>query len=165
MDTIEIFLQGKGISGIVLVELASNGAVRDIITVAAEHGFKTAEDDKPMVWIEEVEEPLCLDLSLAEAKITHHSRVHVHTCHVIEVTVVFNGQSRAHRFPPSATVGKVKTWAGREFHLSEADAAEHVLQVTGTTAQPTEDVHIGSLVQSSHCSLGFDLIPKQRIQG
>lgn len=165
MDKIEIFLQGKDVSGIVLVELASNGVVRDIIAAAAERGLKIAEDEKPMVWIEEEEEPLGLDLNLAEAKIKRHSRVHVHTCHWIEVAVVFNGQSRTHRFSPSATVGKVKKWAVHEFALPEADAAEHVLQVTGTTTQPDEDVHIGSLVHSPHCSLGFDLIPKTRIQG
>jgi hypothetical protein len=62
-------------------------------------------------------------------------------------------------------VGKVKKWAVREFHLSDTDATDHVLQLAGTTKQPTEDIHIGSFGQASACSLGFDLVPKVRIQG
>lgn len=165
MEAIEIFLQGKDIPNIVLVKLVSDGVVRDIITTAGEHGLKITEDEQPMVWIEDTEEPLGLDLTLAEAGVRSRSRVHVHTCRWVDVTVIYNGQSRGRRFSPSTRVERVATWAVQEFHLPEADAAEHVLQVTGTTDQPNEDVHIGSLVHSPSCSLSFDLIPKTRIQG
>lgn len=165
MDTFDIFLQGKGIPRIALIKLAPDSFVRDIVTEASKHGLQLAENEEPLVWIEEAEEPLRLDLSLADAGIKRHSRVHVHTCHRIEVSVSYNGQSRMRIFPPSATIGKVKNWAVHEFDLSKADAVEHALQLTGTTEQPSEDAHIGTLVDFPHCSLSFYLVPKTRVQG
>lgn len=165
MDKIEIFVQGKGIAGIALVELAGDSVVNDIVTAATHHGLSIVENEKPLIWLEETDEPLNLQMSLVDAKVKNHSRVQVHTCRHIDVTVVFNGQTQSRSFPPSTTVGKVKKWAVREFHLSDADATDHVLQLSGTTTQPSEDIHIGSLVQTSQCSLSFDLLPKSRIQG
>lgn len=165
MDKLEVFVQGKGIAGIALVELASDGVVKDIVTAATHHGLSITENEEPLVWLEEAEEPLSLQTNLVEAKVKNHSRVQVHTCRHIDVMVMYNGQTQSRSFPPSTTVGKVKKWAVREFNLSEADATDHVLQLSGTTTQPTEDIHIGALAQASECSLGFDLLPKSRIQG
>jgi hypothetical protein len=165
VESIEVFLQGKGISQIALVELPLEGRVRDIIDAAIPHGLQVVEAEEVLVWIEGEDEPLHLELTLEEAGIRKHSRVHVHTCHRVEVLVVYNGQTKPRQFSPAQTIARVKQWADHEFELSETDATDHVLQVSGTTNQPREDVHIGALVQYPHCSIGFDLVPKSRVQG
>ena len=93
-------------------------------------------------------------------------RLHVTRCRHIEVTVRFNGEDAARRFPPSATVERVRRWAARRaFHLSPRDAAEHVLQIQGTTIRPDRDVHIGTLTKGETCAVAFDLVPCKRVEG
>ena len=83
------------------------------------------------------------------------------------MTVNFNVDQKTKTFPPSATVGRVKKWAVGEhgFDLKGVDATEHLLQLCGSTDRPDEDIHIGTLVTAPACSLCFDLVPKQRIEG
>ena len=92
-------------------------------------------------------------------------RVHLHRSREVRVTVRFNGSEHQHEFSPSATVAKVKRWAVHEFGMTEADAAEHVLQVTGTSERPSVEAHIGSLAPFPHCKVSFDLVPAHRING
>lgn len=164
-ETIKVFLQGKGMSQIELVDLPADGQVGEILKAARPFGVQATEGEDLLVWLEGMDEPLGLELTIAEAGIRKHSRVHVHTCQHVEVTVLYNGQPQARQFSPAQTVEKVKQWADHAFHLSEMDAADHVLQVTGTTNQPAEDTHVGTLVHPPHCSISFDLVPKSRVQG
>lgn len=165
VESIEIFLQGKGISQIALVELPAGGRVRDIIDAARPHGLQVVNAEELLVWIEGEDEPLPLDLTLAEAGIHKHSRVQVHTCQRVDVAVRFNGTMKSRHFSPSQTIEKVTRWANYEFGITGAEATRHVLQVTGTTDQPREDTHIGALVHYPQCSISFDLVPKARFQG
>jgi hypothetical protein len=165
VEEIEVFLQGRGISQIALVQLPADSRVRDIINAARPHGLQVVEDEEVLIWIEGEDEPLHLELTLTEAGIRKHSRVHVHNCHTVQVAVTFNGQSKTRHFSPAQTIEKVKQWADHEFELSQADATDHVLQVSGTTDQPSEEVHVGALVHYPDCSIGFDLVPKSRVQG
>jgi hypothetical protein len=81
-------------------------------------------------------------------------------------TIRFNGENTTRRFPPSATVERVRRWAARRaFHLSPRDAAEHVLQIQGTTIRPDRDAHIGTLTQGHTCAVAFDLVPCKRVEG
>lgn len=165
IETIKVFLQGNGISQIVLAELPAEGRVGDIIEAARTHGLQVVDGEELLIWIEDENEPLRPELTLAEAGIHKHSRMHVHTCHLVDVTVVFNGKTITRHFSPAQTIEKVKQWADHEFGLLETDANDHVLQVSGTTDQPAEDIQLGTLVHSPQCSVGFDLVPKSRVQG
>ena len=166
MEKIEVFLQAEGIKDILLVEVAKSGTVRDLLLVATERGKHLGNVEvPPMVFIEDMEEILELDDLLENVGIHHRAHVHIHRCQHIEVTVNFNGKKVSKTFPPSATVGRVKKWATKDFGMSEKDASEHVLQISGTRNSLDEDIHIGTLVTHPACHISFDLVPKVRIEG
>ena len=92
--------------------------------------------------------------------------MHVHRCRHVEVTVSFNGETVRHHFGPGSTVARVKHWAAvHKFKMTEAEAGEHVLQITGTHDRPAPGTHLGSLVSCPKCAIAFDLVPDQRING
>lgn len=166
MERIEVFLQGEGVKDIILVGLPKGSRVRDILAAAGEHGVQLGGDGDPSaVYIEDGEEAINLGTSLEESGIRHRGHVHVHRCHRIEVSVNFNAKTVTKVFPPSATVGRVKKWAVKEFEMSDKDAAEHALQITGSTVRPDEDIHIGTLVTYPSHQVSFDLVPKVRVEG
>lgn len=168
MSEIEIFVQGEGIPEIILLRVPGNGTVLDILSSAETQGVRFVGDERSLViLVEDQEMELPHDLSLEEAHIGNRSRVHVHRCHRVEVTVNFNAAHKARAFPPAATVERVKRWAvGPEgFGLQGVDATEHLLQLCHSTTRPAEDTHIGSLVTFPDCGLCFDLVPKVRVEG
>jgi hypothetical protein len=170
MSEIEIFVQGEGIPEVILLRVPGNGTVRDILKSAEtqEVHFAGAERSQ-VIFLEDQEAALSPDLSLEEAHIGHRSRVHIHRCHRIEVTVNFNAVQKTRAFPPSATVERVKRWAVGPapdgFGLQGIDATEHLLQLCHSTTRPDEDTHIGTLVTFPDCGLCFDLVPKVRVEG
>ena len=166
MGKIEVFLQGEGVKEIILVHVPKDGKVRELLDAAKEHGVHLGGDGDPSaIYIEDGEETVDPNASLEEAGIRHRGHVHVHRCHRIEVSVNFNARTETKVFPPSATVGRVKKWAVKAFDMSEKDAAEHVLQITGSKVRPDEDIHIGTLVTHPACRVSFDLVPKVRVEG
>lgn len=170
MPEIEIFVQGEAIPEVILLRVPSNGTVRDILRSAETQGVRFASDERSLViLVEDQDEEFSPDLSLEEARIGHRSRVHVHRCHRVEVTVNFNAAQKTHAFPPSATVERVKRRAvgpaPEGFGLQEVDATEHLLQLCNSTTRPDEETHIGSLVTFPNCGLCFDLVPKVRVEG
>ncbi len=168
MSEIEIFVQGEGIPQITLVRTPGNGTVRDILKSVEAQGVRFAGDERSLViLVEDQETVLSPELSLEDAHIGHRSRVHIHRCRRLEVTVNFNAAERTRGFPPSATIERVKRWAvGPEgFGLHSIDATEHLLQLCHSTTRPDEDTHIGSLVTYPDCGLCFDLVPKVRVEG
>ncbi len=166
-NEIELFLQGEGLKDIVLVRVPRTGTVRDIIEAARVNGLNVPAELEMLVSVEDAEEPLAPDAPLETVGIGQRSRVHVHRCRRIAVTVNFNADQKTEPFPPSATIARVKKWAvgKRGFGLTELDATEHLLQMCGSTTRPDEDIHIGTLVQVPDCSLCFDLVAKQRVEG
>ena len=164
-NKIEVFLQGSGIARFTLVKVPGQGKVRDLIEAAKEKGLKVEDGQTPMVWVENQEEPLNLDMSLEAAGIQPHSRVQIHTCPRIHVTVNFQSRSEQHPFSPSTILRAVKQWAAKKFDLSDLDAGEYALELVGSKDRPAEDTQLGSLVQSGQCQIGFNLIPKQRVEG
>lgn len=164
-DEIELFLQGEGIRDIMLIRVPQAGTVRDILTAARGAGLTAAEGVD--LSLEDEEAAVDLDLPIAATPIKHRSRIHVHRCRKVAVTVSFNGAQKDETFGPGATVKRVKRWAvGKQaFDLSDVDAAEHVLQLSGSSERPDEDLHIGTLVTHPRCSVSFDLVPKIRVEG
>ncbi len=159
---IELFFQSEGNPEIQLLRVPSDCTVRELIAQAK---VQVSGGEAPFLMIEDGEEPLPPEAMLQDAGIGHRHRVHCHRCRRIEVTINFNNQSKKHAFSPATTIGKIKQWADKEFHLKGADATEHALQLCGTTTRPNEDLHLGSLVRSPHCQVCFDLVPKKRVEG
>jgi len=164
-DEIELFVQGEGIQDIVLIRVLQAGTVRDIVAVARGLGLTAAEGVE--LSLEDNDSTIDLDVLIAATAIKHRSRVHVHRCRKVAVTVAFNGGQKDETFPASATIKRVKRWAvGKKgFNLSDVDAAEHVLQLSDSSDRPDEDIHIGTLVAHPCCSVSFDLVPKVRVEG
>lgn len=167
-ETIEIFLQAEGVSDVKLVRVPHEGTVRDILEAARAKGVNLPDGEgEVVIFLEDSDEEIALDLKLKDAGIRHRHRVHCHRCRRVAVTINFNGRAESRAFPPPATVKRVKKWADNEeqFNLKGVDATDHVLQVCGTSVRPDEDAHIGTLVRHPSCNLCFDLVPKVRVEG
>ena len=164
MSIIQLFLQFEGNKQIELIEIDSNGTVSEILAAAHRAGLCNELAEGALVFGFDGDEPLNDNACLASSGIGDKHRVHVHRCRRIEVTVNFNEHSHELRFPPSATVERVKARFVRKFELPPVDATEHVLQLCGCTERPEPDTQIGALV-SGCCSLCFDLVPIKRVEG
>lgn len=168
MSKVQIFIQGQGRREIGVLDLPAHATVRDLIDAAQARGFVSHGSDRAVsVFREDAEGALPPDATLESAGLGDKSSVHLSRCVRIAVTVHFNGAQRAETFGPGVPMHRVKAWAvGKQgFDLSPVDAAEHVLQITGTQERPDEDVHIGVLAQPSNCAIEFDLVAKVRVEG
>lgn len=165
MKPIEVLLQGECIPDIQLVEVDSAGQVKDLLAVAARCRKETVEGEF-FVFHEDGAEPLGIEDMLPESENGQPVPLHVHRCCSVVATVTFNGVSKGHEFRPGMTIAAVKKWAAvTEFGMKPADAAEHVLQIAGTTDRPEPDTHIGALVTCPDCNVAFDLVPLKRVEG
>lgn len=167
-DVIELFVQVEGKQQITIVRVPSTASVQDLIDEALRLGLLDVRHRAQLLaFLEDVESELRLEERLSNVGVKHRSRVHFHRCHHIGVIVHFNADSKEHSFRPSASIAKVFEWAvsSRGFNLTPTDAVEHVLQITGSSTRPDEDVHIGALTQAPDCALSFDLVAKRRVEG
>ena len=166
-DQMELFIQGEGIAKITLVKLDPKDTVADVVKVARECGLSAPEDSEVCIFVENTDVILELDMKIDEAGLTPRSRVHIHRCKSVEVTVNYNQDQKKGVFAPSATVDRVKEWAVAkdQYDLSPVDAAEHVLKLCNSGELPDEEVHIGTLVKFPDGTVCFDLVPKQRVEG
>jgi hypothetical protein len=136
MQDIDIFVQGEGRPGISLIHVKQDATIEELVVAAVSQGaYHLFDGHECLVSREEADEPLTPGVTLTAAGIGHRSRVHLHRCHNIQVTVTFNGQEKSRSFSPAATIARVTKWAvgKRGFDLDDIDVAEHVLQVTGTS--------------------------------
>lgn len=164
MKKIEVFIQGEGLPDTALVEVAEGCRIRDVVDAARAKGLDACERESA-VFFEDSDESIDPERTLEDAGVGHRKRLHVHRCRKVAVTVNFNERQAEREFPPSATIKRVKAWAAREFDLSKVDASEHALQVCGSPERPDEDQHLGCLVARPGCSVCFDLVAKQRVEG
>ena len=152
----EMYIHRSGQERIKLMEVAETATVAEVMGLA----------EGEAVWLEDSEETICAELTLAAARIQPRGHIHVNRCRRAAVTVNYNGGERRREFTPSTTVRRVFEWAvGIDgFDLPEHDRPEHALQLCGTTTLPDGTDHIGSFV-NDECRVCFDLVPKQRFQG
>jgi hypothetical protein len=111
------------------------------------------------VWLEEQDEEIDLEITLAEAEIGDRSHVHVGHCKRVNASVRYNGVAKEFEVSPASTLQSLFDRAvskGVGFDLSESDRAEYTLQLSGTTEQPSLDEHVGRFVDDN-CSVRFDL--------
>jgi hypothetical protein len=168
MDTLELFVQGEGNTDIFVVTLPGDATGQTFLEqLRAEHGGHLVIEETTQIYLEDTSLPLDPARPLHEHGVTHHSRLHLHRCHQIAVTVHFQARTIEHRFSPAATIATVTAWAvgPNGFALAPVDAAEHALQVCHSTDRPAADVEIGTLVRYGECALCCDLVPKVRVEG
>jgi len=163
MKSNNLFCQGEGIDEIVHIELELDATFALLkVHLAEEH--RISED--ALIFIEDEDEPIDETVLIKDRTTAEGLKVHIHHCHHIKVTVMFNGKTVECHFAPSATVARVKRWAAeKEFGMSEDEAGEHILQIAGTHDRPTPGKHIGALTDDKVDSLSFDLVPNERVNG
>lgn len=168
MGNLQIFVQGEGKREIRILQIPESATVRELIEAARAVTSLNRDDSAEVaVFAEDGDKPLALGATLESAGLGNDSSVHVSRCARVIVTVHYNGQDRTDTFGPGVPMHRIKQWAvGKKgFGLDPVDAGEHVLQVTGSSDRPDEDVHIGSLVVASGCKVEFDLVAKVRVEG
>jgi hypothetical protein len=163
MNSIDVFYQVEGVGDIQHVAADENESIGGLKSrLCKSHGL--GED--AAVWLENEEEPLAETTCLGTLRGPSDLKIHIHRCRRVTVSVSFNGEKVERLFAPSATVGRVKHWAAvRGFGLSEEEAGEHVLQISGTQERPRPGTHLGTLVDCRRCRVAFDLVPDERING
>lgn len=169
----QIFVQGEGKREIRVLELPADATVRELVEaaqaqgVASQNGGGHGGGNAVAVYAEDGDAPLPAGATLEAAGLGNHSSVHLSRCARVSVTVHYNGRDLSETFGPGVPMHRVKEWAvgNKGFNLNPVDAAEHVLQLTGSSDRPDEDVHIGSLVGAAGCKVEFDLVAKVRVEG
>lgn len=163
MKSIDIFYQGESVSEISHIELAPD-ATFAVLKARLSEKHRIPAD--ALLFIEDEDEPIDDGVLVRDHATAKGVKVHIHRCRHVEVTVTFNGETAKRRFPPSATVARVKRWAAEtEFKMSKEEAGEHVLQIAGTHDRPAPGTHIGALTDGKVCRLAFDLVPDERVNG
>ena len=165
MNAIQVLLQGECIPDIQIVELGVDNTAKDLLEAAAKCRTEAIEGEF-LVFVEGGDKPIADGDKLPENKDRQPVPIHVHRCCRVLVTVTFNGLNKGHEFSPATTVSDVKKFAAiREFGMKPADAAEHVLQFSGSAERPEPETHVGALVSCPDCRIAFDLVPHKRVEG
>jgi hypothetical protein len=120
-------------------------------------------EKESLLFLDEDEHPA--DTSRRFQELKPGTRVHVSTCHRIEVTVNYLERVLTHPFPPGATVKRVKDWVVNAIDMSPTDAAEHVLQVCGGHDRPASDTPLNELAGHCGCAVCFEFVPDKRVEG
>jgi hypothetical protein len=157
-----IFVQSELLSDVqaVQVEHASGGAgLREALLAILP---KSPEAQALQLYVEDSDDEHAIE-KLAE--IPDGLRVHAHRLKGIDVTVRYAGRDVRRTFRPSATILRVKRWAVQELGVSASDAAELMVQISGTEQRPDPDTHIGALVKFPNKTLCLDLVPSTRVNG
>lgn len=165
MNKITLFVQFEGSSNIELIELSDTATSADLICSAIERGLPEDARGEALIFLEDKEDALDAGLPLTAQGVKNKDRVTLHRCKRVEASVAFNARLEQRKFNPAATVGRVKRWFVKEIGMTPVDASEHVLQITGTSRRPDEDVPIGTLVTRGTCSVAFTFVPRKRVEG
>lgn len=158
-----LFVQVQGNPNIVEVSVAEQATAKELKAALAAAGVTTSPELS--VFIDEDDEPVSTDSNEALAALRHGARVHVARCRRIKTSVHYLDKTIERAFGPGVRVHTVKKWAAHEFKLDRADAAEHVLQICGSSTRPASDTPLHTLAQGSDCAVCFDFVPEKRIEG
>lgn len=158
-----VFIAVQGHDRLVEVDLPNNASIEIIHATVKEAGVEI--DEEFILFHDEDDEPIEWHDHKRPDHIKHGAKLHLTRCRKIDVTIHYLEKTVHHKFAPGARVRRVKAWAVDHFKLAERDAAEHVLQVCGSTDRPPTDTPLHKLVKHGHCELCFDLVPDIRVEG
>lgn len=163
MKSIDIFYQGENIAGIEHLEVTDDRTFGELqARLAVQHGLPP----DVLIFVEGDEGPIEHGVHVAARSGDRGVTVHLHRCRHVNVAVTFNNTTKEHLFPPASTVGHVKQWmAEHKFDMTQDDASEHLLQLAGTTTRPSPSTHIGALTDGRTCTVAFDLVADERVNG
>ena len=170
MQTVNTFVQSSDLPEIEVIEANPYDSLDQVL---GRIGRSDLRQDGQLIFVEDLPAPIGGD-SIVEELIPLYPdgatppplKLHVTRCRAVQVTVRFNGETKRRLFTPGAVVERVLRWAAiRAFGLSPRDASDHVLQLTDNSRRPDRDVHIGALVSGDTCSVDFDLVPHERVEG
>lgn len=159
-ETLEIYVHTDGSEELLLVSVARDGCVRDLLTDG-----DTADDQ--MLWLVDGDEPLDAGRPVRDAGLTHRCHVHRGRCRSVTVHVHYNGAEIERAVPPGLRVARVYGWAaGPEgFDLPRDQIPGHALGIRGREDFPDAETHVGSLVVDGCCEVDFDLVARRRYAG
>lgn len=100
-----------------------------------------------------------------EENLQHSRVVHVGRCLLVDVNVRYAGRIVNRRFLPATRMGRIKRWSVRQLGINQADANELVLQIAGTSIQPSRYQHVGNFVEGQTCTATFDLVRSYTVNG
>ena len=163
MDKTKLFVSVQGFDEDKLVEVDPHQHVAEIANAAKVAGLPVPQN--AVFFKEEEAEPLNAGVSLAEAGVKPHTRVHITRCQKITVVAHYGKEEVEKAFPPSAPVSAVHAWAAGKLLSNELDRKEHILQVCDSDVQPTPRTQIGTLITDEKCELCFDLVAAVRVEG
>lgn len=163
MEFVDIFYQVEGRREIQHLEARPEhtfGAIKALLI--EKHGLPA----EMVLFLEDADEAVDELIVVRERIGSYGIKAHLHRCHHVQVSVIFNAETVEHRFAPSATIARVKRWAAEsKFGMTPEEAGEHVLQIAGTHDRPSPSTHVGALVHCPNCQIAFDLVPDQRVNG
>ena len=163
MSTIALFVQVHGHAGLHELEVAEAATLGELHAALEKLGIKI--DAETFVFIDEAEHHESGHDQDRLPHLKNGCRVHVSRCRQIEVTVHYLDKTANHRFAPGMRVRAVKAWTAQHFQVGPKDAAEHVLQICGSTERPSSDTPLHQLVRAHDCALCFDFVPEKRVEG
>lgn len=163
MSTLTVFVQVHGRAGILDGELPESVTIGEINRMLDSLGVE--RDGETVIFIDESEHHVEGNTDHRLEHVRHGSRIHVCRCRRVKVKVHFLNGTTEHEFAPGARVRAVKQFAVHKFGLSPKDAAEHVLQLCGSTKRPPSDTPLNELLGKHECALCFDLVPEKRVEG
>lgn len=163
MASIEVYYYVEALADIQSIEIEPEGKCSEVKDMLAKkHGLSSRE---LFLFVEDSEEAVADDRPLVDLIHTDMTPFHIGGCRQVQVSVNWQEKTACRPFAPSSTVARIKEWAAsKEFGMAPTDAGEHFLQMDGGRQKPTPTVHVGTLVQEG-CSIQFDLVPKERVNG
>jgi len=164
VKTIGIFYQREGNGQLDHIEFEPEQTIAEFTeAIRAKHNMG---DASVLVFAEDDEEPLAGTLAVEAIAGPRGAKLHLHRCRRVTVLVHFADKTFEKAFAPGTTVAKVKRWAAEhELKMSPEEASEHMLQITGSIERPRPNSHVGALASCPQCSVNFDLVPDQRVNG
>ncbi len=121
---------------------------------------------RTVIFVDEAEEHLPLERHTPDPRSPSTARASMSgTARRSRSRCISMTRRRSTNFAPGARVRAVKQWAVAKFELPPKDAADHVLQLCGTSARPATDTALHQLVHGHDCVLCFDLVPRKARRG
>lgn len=109
--------------------------------------------------------PVDLAATVGSLGIGRHGHVTCHRCLRIRVEVNYNGCEVGRPFRAAVTVARVTEWAVRRLGVCEDESDGLVLELCESDDRPRPEQRLGELVRGRECSVCFDLVPKERVNG
>jgi hypothetical protein len=162
MTKIPVFVQVHGRQGLIEVEVPETVTLGDLHEALKAAGIPIED---ALIFVDESEEPETRPHHEHLPHMKHGCRIHVCHCKRIKTTVHFAHKTVEHEFAPGTRVRAVKALAVKKLEMDARDAAEHVLQLCGSTDRPASDTPLAQLVHHHRCEVCFDLVPDKRVEG